>query len=88
MSDAKAGLWACPECGDQVHMNDESEPWDCVECGVPMEHQQERKAVPKEELRELVESWREEAEDADTDLHGNARYTTLHEKANELSELL
>lgn len=88
MSDAKAGTWICPECGDRVHMSGEVEPWNCVECGVEMQHEYDTEVVHKDELRALIELWRKEAEEEDTDLHGNTRYTTLHEKANELSELL
>lgn len=60
MTEPKAGLYVCPECGDRVRMDEPVEPWNCVECNVEMQHQAPDNSpdtVPKADLRELVEKW-------------------------------
>lgn len=33
----KATAWKCPDCGDEVEVEQPSESWPCVVCGADME---------------------------------------------------
>lgn len=48
----------------------------------------ERHAKLKSDLRELIGEFREKAQDADSDVQGNAEYRVYHECANALSDVI
>lgn len=90
MTNAKAGLWICPECGDRVRMTEECEPWNCPKDGATMEHESDSSVVDKDELRKLVTEWRTEANELLTQTHDPVakRGEALMEASRELEELL
>lgn len=75
----------CQTCGDVVTMDDNTDPWDCVECGDRMVPRDKSDVVPKDELRELVERWRAMAEKAGPEEFEIA-YSNAAEEAEELLE--
>lgn len=90
LTNAKAGLFICPECGERVRVTEEVEPWACPKDGTTMEHESESSVVDKDELEELVMKWRTEANELLTQTHDPVakRGEALMEASRELEELL
>jgi len=55
--------WFCPECGDEISMQEPCESWPCVECGTEMEPAKDMSEyVRRSDLEALADELNESAE--------------------------
>lgn len=81
----QAGEWMCPNCGDTVDLQEPSKEWDCSYCGETMEPRKKTDATPNDELRELIERWRDYEYTQKVDYYADIG---MQVAADELEELI
>ena len=80
--------YICQTCGDVVTMSDDTDPWDCIECGDKMVPRDKSDVTPNDELRELAKSWREKYNRQSASSRENSKALAKRECACELLEVL
>lgn len=80
--------WICPNCGDTIWIQEKCESWPCAVCGGEMVPQDKSDVTPNRELRELDESWLEQAGTSDWNEYNEGVHDALKAAAKELEEVI
>jgi len=79
--------WICPDCGDTMSLQEACEAWPCIVCGEQMVLRDASGVTPNDELRALIDEWREKANEARQE-GLNGYHHAVKDCADELEALL